>query len=71
MPSLILKKYRTSETLELTFESVENLSVKELKENASSELSISQDDLSKWILYWLCVNSFTLLFQSWYMVGVC
>ena len=43
---LILRKYRSSEKLELTFENVEDLSVQELRENASSKLGISLDELS-------------------------
>lgn len=50
MPFLILRKYRTSEEVELTIDNVEGLSVKELREDASSRLEIPLDELSKIVL---------------------
>ncbi len=48
MPSsLILRKYKSSEKVELTFENVESTSVEALRESASSKLGIPLSDLSK------------------------
>lgn len=48
MPFLILRKYRSSEDVELIIENVEGLSVKELRENAASRLEIPLEELSKY-----------------------
>lgn len=47
MPSLLLRKYKTSEKVELQFESIADISIQELKENASSKLQIPLNDLSR------------------------
>ena len=47
MPHLILRKYKSSEKIELTVPDLKELSIGELKENASSKLGIPQDELSK------------------------
>ena len=47
MPLLILRKYRGSEDVELPIEDLEDLSVKELRENAASRLAIPLEELSK------------------------
>lgn len=71
MPSLIIKKYRSSEKSELTFESVEDLSVRELRENVSSKLGMSLDDLSKHMNNIMLLEVQLHSLQNWYMVGVC
>ena len=48
MPSsVILRKYKSAEKTELTFENVENVSVETLRECASSKLGIPLNDLSE------------------------
>ena len=49
LKSLFLKKYRTSQKVELTFENVEDLSVRELRESSSNKLGIPLEELSKTI----------------------
>ena len=45
--SLILRKYKSSEKVEVTFESLECLKVETLREYASTKLDIPLSDLSK------------------------
>ena len=47
MSSLFLRKYRSSETVELSIQNLNELTVKELKDNVSSKLEIPVDQLSK------------------------
>ena len=44
--SFIVRKYKSSEKVELTFEGVECLPVESLRESASSKLGIPLNDLS-------------------------
>ena len=47
MPHLILKKYKSSERTELTFDNVDVLSVQELRETVSTRMGVSLDELSE------------------------
>lgn len=69
MPSLILRKYRSSEDVELNIDNVEGLSVKELRENVASRLEIPLEELSKGLysFYFKCMES--ALFYSELVFG--
>lgn len=56
MPSLLLRKYKTSEKVELQFESIADISIQELKENASSKLQIPLNDLSRLFDLWVLAS---------------
>ena len=43
MPSLILKKYKTSDKVELSFESVVALTVQDLEQKVSSSVGLAAD----------------------------
>ena len=65
MSFLFLRKYRTSENVELFIEDIERLSVKELGENAASKLAIPLEELSKRVTQYLFFNWRWRLNLSW------
>ncbi len=47
MPTLIFKRFRTSEKVELEFQNLDGLSVEEVREKVSSSMKLPSEDFGK------------------------